>query len=289
MPYGGLMTITESANIGDVTCTNDALSTTAAGAAGFVARGDIKATDVYTVGNVQSMRSLGAFEGRYYSTANTPSVTRGYVAGNVIASPVATTSTDKIYAGVYGGYIYSTKAMELTNVYYDSNLMDTTYTATGAKTTAELTKVNFGTDAWTSLGDYCYPVLTWIADIDAVKLAAAAVVFNGEDTYSRVTTDFNVGTPAGVTWSAEGLTIEGNTVKASAAESGTYTLTATIGKLTRSYKVTVEATNGINDINVDSDDAEVEYYNLQGIRVLNPSNGIYIKRQGNKATKVYVQ
>ncbi len=289
MPYGGLMTITESANIGDVTCTNEALSTTAAGAAGFVARGDIKATDVYTVGNVQSMRSLGAFEGRYYSTANTPSVTRGYVAGNVIASPEATTSTDKIYAGVYGGYIYSTKAMELTNVYYDSNLMGTTYTATGAKTTAELTKVNFGTDAWTSLGDYCYPVLTWIADIDAVKLAAAAVVFNGEDTYSRVTTDFNVGTPAGVTWSAEGLTIEGNTVKASAAESGTYTLTATIGKLTRSYKVTVEATNGINDINVDSDDAEVEYYNLQGIRVLNPSNGIYIKRQGNKATKVYVQ
>ena len=44
-------------------------------------------------------------------------------------------------------------------------------------------------------------------------------------------------------------------------------------------------TNGIEDITVD-DNAPVEYYNLQGIRVANPSNGVYIQRQGNKATKV---
>lgn len=41
---------------------------------------------------------------------------------------------------------------------------------------------------------------------------------------------------------------------------------------------------GISDITVDS--AEVEYYNLQGIRVINPENGIFIRRQGNKVTKV---
>lgn len=41
---------------------------------------------------------------------------------------------------------------------------------------------------------------------------------------------------------------------------------------------------GITDITVDS--AEVEYYNLQGIRVINPENGIFIRRQGNKVTKV---
>ncbi len=33
-------------------------------------------------------------------------------------------------------------------------------------------------------------------------------------------------------------------------------------------------------------DAPVEYYNLQGMRVANPANGIFIRRQGNKATKV---
>ncbi len=33
-------------------------------------------------------------------------------------------------------------------------------------------------------------------------------------------------------------------------------------------------------------DAPVEYYNLQGIRVANPENGIFIRRQGNKVSKV---
>lgn len=41
---------------------------------------------------------------------------------------------------------------------------------------------------------------------------------------------------------------------------------------------------GITDINPDANDAQ--YYNLQGIRVDNPENGIYIRRQGNKTTKV---
>ena len=33
-------------------------------------------------------------------------------------------------------------------------------------------------------------------------------------------------------------------------------------------------------------DSAVEYYNLQGVRVANPENGIFIRVQGNKATKV---
>ncbi|MDE6469316.1 MAG: hypothetical protein K2L28_10535 [Muribaculaceae bacterium] len=35
--------------------------------------------------------------------------------------------------------------------------------------------------------------------------------------------------------------------------------------------------------------AEVEYYNLSGLRVANPENGIFIRRQGNKVTKVLVK
>ena len=34
------------------------------------------------------------------------------------------------------------------------------------------------------------------------------------------------------------------------------------------------------------DDAPVEYYNLQGVRVDNPAGGLFIRRQGNKAEKV---
>ena len=48
-------------------------------------------------------------------------------------------------------------------------------------------------------------------------------------------------------------------------------------------------TTGINDINVDNANAPVEYFNLQGIRVENPANGLYIRRQGNKVEKIYVK
>ncbi len=44
---------------------------------------------------------------------------------------------------------------------------------------------------------------------------------------------------------------------------------------------------GVEDIVVDN--APAEYYNLQGIRVENPENGIYIRRQGSTATKIYVK
>ena len=37
------------------------------------------------------------------------------------------------------------------------------------------------------------------------------------------------------------------------------------------------------------ENAPVEYFNLQGVRVANPANGLYIKRQGNKVEKVYVK
>lgn len=35
--------------------------------------------------------------------------------------------------------------------------------------------------------------------------------------------------------------------------------------------------------------APVEYFNLQGVRVANPENGLYIRRQGNQVTKVLVK
>lgn len=42
----------------------------------------------------------------------------------------------------------------------------------------------------------------------------------------------------------------------------------------------------LNRVAAEATDAPVEYYNLQGMRVNNPTNGIFIRRQGAKATKV---
>lgn len=48
------------------------------------------------------------------------------------------------------------------------------------------------------------------------------------------------------------------------------------------------STTGINEINAD-ENAPAEYYNLQGVRVNNPENGLYICRQGNKVSKIQVK
>ena len=57
------------------------------------------------------------------------------------------------------------------------------------------------------------------------------------------------------------------------------------------FKVTADSyeeliVNSINSIETDTTPAE--YYNLQGVRVMNPENGLYIRRQGNKAEKVFI-
>lgn len=53
-----------------------------------------------------------------------------------------------------------------------------------------------------------------------------------------------------------------------------------------------DAMSGIEDVASDiipDEDAPVEYYNLQGIRVNNPANGIFIRRQGSKVEKIIMR
>ncbi len=57
------------------------------------------------------------------------------------------------------------------------------------------------------------------------------------------------------------------------------------------YYITVtpkSSTSGIEAI-ANGENAPVEYYNLQGVRVANPENGLFIKRQGNKSVKIFVK
>ena len=50
------------------------------------------------------------------------------------------------------------------------------------------------------------------------------------------------------------------------------------------YKINADA-SAIEIVGAD-ENASVEYYNLQGVKVTRPENGIFIKKQGNKASKV---
>lgn len=46
---------------------------------------------------------------------------------------------------------------------------------------------------------------------------------------------------------------------------------------------------GVSDITIDDDNAPVEYFNLQGVRIDKPASGIVIRRQGNNVTKEVIQ
>ena len=52
---------------------------------------------------------------------------------------------------------------------------------------------------------------------------------------------------------------------------------------------TVSITQGVNDVIAADADVAPVYYNLQGVRVANPANGLYIKVVGEKASKVLVK
>lgn len=54
--------------------------------------------------------------------------------------------------------------------------------------------------------------------------------------------------------------------------------------ITKTYGDVV--TTGVNAIDADNADAPVFFYNLQGVRVANPESGLFIRVQGDKATKV---
>ena len=56
-------------------------------------------------------------------------------------------------------------------------------------------------------------------------------------------------------------------------------------------KVTLQKmdTSGIDEVEAADSEAPVEYYNLQGVRVDEPAAGLYIRRQGNKVSKVYIR
>jgi hypothetical protein len=66
------------------------------------------------------------------------------------------------------------------------------------------------------------------------------------------------------------------------------TISFVLGEEKAPIEVTITAGNGVSSVSVDNN-AAAEYFNLQGVRVANPENGLYIVRRGANVTKVYVK
>ena len=92
-------------------------------------------------------------------------------------------------------------------------------------------------------------------------------------------TTATAGTFSGLSWTANG---QNNTVTITNGGSNGHVRIQTI---TVKY---AEIPSGIADIEAE-ENGVVEYFNLQGVRVAEPANGLYIRRAGNKVEKVIVR
>ncbi len=146
-------------------------------------------------------------------------------------------------------------------------------------------------------------VNSWNAD-EAYKFKYTGVSSFGEQMYELILTDGLAGEfkIADSSWSEVNygadatIAIDSTTevfynssanLKSTIAESIKLTFYHNLDK-TKSSWLKVDKHEGVSDITVD-DAAAATYYNLQGIRVAEPSNGLYIKAAGNTVTKVYVK
>jgi hypothetical protein len=78
-----------------------------------------------------------------------------------------------------------------------------------------------------------------------------------------------------------------SSVKFTTKETTSNSQTSIISTVTVVY-TPAEAT-AVSSVAVDSENAPVEYYNLQGVRVANPTQGLFIRRQGNTVSKVVIK
>ena len=75
-------------------------------------------------------------------------------------------------------------------------------------------------------------------------------------------------------------------------DAGTYNVTVVVTIFNEApslYVTNFEKTGSTGIESIEAAAGEAEYFNLQGVRVANPENGLYIRRQGGKAVKVLVK
>lgn len=159
-------------------------------------------------------------------------------------------------------------------------------TAPGDARDNQLPKVWKNTDGSYMLRNYAGTTIAFVPEND--KVTIKEITFENTKDWGSSNTyvpdNFNSTSKTWIPAAAEVVTY--------AAEDNT-SFTMNVAAKTFFGKVTVkyEVGAGVEEIGVSSDDSDAEavYYNLQGVRVANPSNGIFIKVKGSKSEKVLVK
>lgn len=139
--------------------------------------------------------------------------------------------------------------------------------------------------SWESLGDeYSYNYIVKLKD-GSMVYAVPAVTSESSDVTAGPRALLTGTTDQAIRSTSVTLNVKPSDVKAWGVHAIAPDRTTSLIYLDSNDVVT-----GIDGINLDENDADapVEFYNLQGQRVVNPSNGIYIRRQGSNVTKVRI-
>ncbi len=138
-------------------------------------------------------------------------------------------------------------------------------------------------------GDLSYYGLTQCASLADGSLALGTLAYYNNSADGHSSGDF---AGAGQTYLfADGAFTAFETVADAngISAAGAHVLFSTIGETSATFSLYKDENAGVANIAADSSNAPAEYYNLQGIRVENPSSGLYIRRQGKTAEKVLVK
>ena len=247
-------------------------------AGGIVGYGKSRISYIYNSGSTSAPAFVGGIIGQPY--AGITSISRVYSTGKITAN---TDTCGNIVGVSLSDTDYWDSSNTMSSTYYlSANAVECTDTVSVGLSYAELAKLDLGDD-WTAGDNYTYPRLTTLADNDYAKAYAAAVVPADGDSYSSITTDFNVGTPDGVTWTAspDVVAFDGNAATFTETVDGTVTLTATCGDVSVTTEITCDVEGeGINDVMENTlEVVEERFYNLAGAQVAEPEDdarAIYI-------------
>ena len=261
------------ANFGDVTNSNASLGTSYAGAGGITGKGDPKLKDCCNFGTITAKDNVGSIAGMYGSSYRTFTITNFYNVGAVKATGTAPKGLN-VFIGKAGKPSY-------VNCWYDSQAVHDFTTDNGA-TTRELLAKAFGTGFTDSENGYPMPV--GIAGYEVSRLYRTALLFHvAADHYGNVTDYFRVKCDPELAMTATDVFLvkPDNRVNLKSFVTGDYALATTLGSLKRSIALhlNTQETMGVGSIDGAAEVISVEYYGVDGLRVLNPAKGMMVVRR----------
>lgn len=239
-------------------------------------------------GDVKGRKSIGGIVGLPIKgkSATVPGtvVRNSYTSGRVECMAEANAKTCGI---IMGDNTTAVTYTVIENCYYDSQMAGKSILPAYADAAKETVKGLPTQQLFTaSLGegfraaDNCYPMPAVFAGKDFATMASAAVILADGDNADQVSGSFKVSLPQGAAWSAPGMTFSqhGTAIWSNADLTDRTPVTIVLGNHRHNIFLQLTSATGVNTLQGDEADIlEVQYYNLSGIRVAEPADGVTIR------------